>query len=328
MRTECFYNNELIHIADYFTTINGMQIAIEDEIEKLRVYGRNGQLICGCGCGGKLTLVAGKSMKRRQHFRLKEGQKIECKAHKESAVTINAKVVLKCWLDDVLGLQSGDVIFNKSVNMISDLDRKYEYTHWVPSRQIGICYEKYESNLNDEKIQLLASQDSVTSLYITDIANDGCQGQYPEFGIKVQKAQGYYALLSAGEMTPYQEAVLKIVRYEKLDTGIWNQIDVCEEKLSQYYFDEQKKLCLRGESIYKCALESSNKYYEDLQAKQRKIEEEKETKETELLEAQMRETKAIEEKKKEINTRLECIGANEITIEEARKKEIENALIQ
>ena len=200
MRTECLYNNELIHIADYFTTINGMQIAIEDKIEELRVYGRKDQLECSCGCGGKLILVAGKSMKRRQHFRLKKGQNLVCKAHEESSITINAKVVLKCWLDDILGLQNGDVIFNKSVNMISKLDRKYEYTHWVPSRKIGICYEKYESNLNDEKIQLLAVQDDVTSLYITDIANDGCWGQYPEFGIKVQKTQGYY--LRRGSASP------------------------------------------------------------------------------------------------------------------------------
>ena len=30
MRTECLYDNKLIHIADYFTVINGEQIAIEE----------------------------------------------------------------------------------------------------------------------------------------------------------------------------------------------------------------------------------------------------------------------------------------------------------
>ena len=243
------------------------------------------------------------------------------------------------------------MLFNQSVNVISDLERKYEYTHWVPGRKIGICYENYESNLNDEKIQLLAAQDGVTSLYITDIANDGCWGQYPEFGIKVQKVQGYYALLNIGEMTPYEDAVLKIVRYEKSDMGLWNQIDVCEEKLSQYYFDVQNKLCLRDESVYLCALDKSDKYKEEQKEKRRKAEEEREARkreqearEAELLEAQRREAKEAEEKererearrkeqvareaelleaqKREIKARLDCIGACEVTKEDARKNGI------
>lgn len=260
MRTECLYNNEILHIADFFTIKDGKQIAKEGEIEKLRAYGRNGQLECSCGCGGKVILVAGKKELRRQHFRLKDGQNIICKSHDESPITINAKVVLKCWLDDVLNLQSGQVLFNVPINKVSDINRKYEYTHLVIEKGIGICYERNESNLSDDKIALLSGRKDVTNLCITDIKNDGCWGQYPEFGIKVQKIQGYYALLSIGEMTPYEEAVLKIVRYEKTYLGTWVQLEVCKDKLSEYKFNDNNTLCLHGNNVHELVLKESGEY--------------------------------------------------------------------
>ncbi len=279
MRTECMYNNEILHIANFFSIKDGKQIAKEGEIEKLRAYGRSGQLECSCGCGGKVILVAGKKELRRQHFRLKDGQNIICKSHDESPITINAKVVLKCWLDDVLNLQRGQVLFNLPIKNISDIERKYEYTHLVVEKGIGICYERVESNLNDDKIALLSERKGITNLCITDIKNDGCWGQYPEFGIKVQKIQGYYALLSAGEMKPYEEAVLKIVRYEKAYLGTWVQLDVCEDKLSEYEFDDNNSLCLHGNNVYELALKESAEYIahqeEQLQLAKEKEEAEK-----------------------------------------------------
>lgn len=276
MRTECLYNNELIYIVDFFTVKDGRQIAIEGEIEKLRSFGRSGKLVCSCGCGGKVILVAGKKMMRRQHFRLKDGQNVMCKSYEESPITMNAKVVLKCWLVDIFALQKGEVLFNIPINRVSELNRKYEYTHLVVNKRIGICYERNESNLNDEKIELLSLQNGITNLCITDIKNNGCWGQYPEFGLKVQKIQGYYALLAVGEMTPYEEAILKIVRYEKTYFGTWFQIDVCEAKLFEYSFDENNKLCLNGNDVYDIALKKSDEYITVQEEQKRLIQERRE----------------------------------------------------
>lgn len=298
MRTECLYNNELIHIADFFTTKDGMQIAIEGKIEELREYGRSGQLVCGCGCGGKVKLVSGKNMIRRQHFRLKAGQNVICKSHEESPITVNAKVILKCWLDDVLGLQNGEVLFNIPINKIGDINRKYEYTHLVVSKKIGICYERNESNLNDEKIELLSSKEGMTNLCITDIKNDGCWGQYPEFGIKVQKMQGYYALLTVGELTPYEEAVLKIVRYEKTYRGTWIQMDVCESKLSEYSFDENNMLCLNGSNIYDMAKKRSDEYISFREEQKRLAREQEEREKREAEERRAEIDRLFQEKRK------------------------------
>ena len=311
MRTECLYNNELIHIADYFTTINGMQIAIEGKIEELRAYGRSGELVCSCGCGGKLLLVAGKSMKYRQHFRLKVGQNVICKSHEELPITVNAKIILKCWLDDVLNLERGQVLFNVPIKKVSDINRKYEYTHLVIDKGIGICYERNESNLDDHKISLLSERTDVTNLCITDIKNDGCQGQYPEFGIKVQKVQGYYALLSIGELTPYEEAVLKIVRYEKTYRETWVQIDVCEDKLSKYSFDESNNLCLNRSSVYELAMKRRDEYVTSQEEQKRLVQEQKRL----AQERQEREKREAEERQAEI----------ERLFQEKRKKEEKEA---
>ncbi len=302
MRTECLHNNEILHIADFFTIKDGKQIAKEGEIEKLRAYGRLNQLECSCGCGGKVILVAGKKELRRQHFRLRVDQNVICKSHEESPTTINAKVVLKCWLDDVLNLPNCNVLFNVPINKISDTNRKYEYTHLVKDKGIGICYEREESNLNDDKIALLAERKDVTNLCITDIKNDGCWGQYPEFGIKVQRAQGYYALLIAGEMTPYEDAILKIVRYEKTYRGTWIQIDVCMDKLSKYAFDNKNALCLYENNVYELALKKSDEH-KTYQEEQKRLAKEKEEKEQQaeieriLQEKRIRKNKEEEEQK-------------------------------
>lgn len=303
MRTECLYGNEILHIADFFTTKNGMQIAIEGEIEKLRGYGRKGLLICCCGCGGKLTLVAGKNMKRRQHFRLKDGQNAICKAHEESPITINAKIIIKCWLDDVLSLQDGEILLNAPINKMSKEKRRFEYSHYVPSKKIGICYEKNETNLNDEKVQLMSTQNGVTNICITDIKNDGCWGQYPEFGIKVQKVQGYYALLAIDDMTQYEEAQLKIVRYEKSYLGMWVQIDICQDKLSRYSFNENNELCLRDQGIYNLVMKRRMEYIAEQKNQKelaKKQEEERRRKEEEVcMEAERKRKEEKERKEKE-----------------------------
>ena len=129
MRMECLFRERIINIADFYTVIEGKQIAKEGEIELLRERGRKGLLLCTCPCKGKLTVVFGKNMKRRPHFRLQNGEGINCKAREESPITLNAKTVIKCWLKDIFGLQEGEIRYNKSINEIHTNEHRYEYTH-------------------------------------------------------------------------------------------------------------------------------------------------------------------------------------------------------
>ena len=307
MRTEALYNNQILYLADYFTTKNGIQIAIEGQIEKLREYGNKNQLVCTCGCGGKLTVVSGKEQKRRPHFRLKREQKVLCRAHEESPITINAKYVLKCWLDDVFSLQVGDVKYNTPINQVGESTRRYEYTLYVSSKKLGIYYEANEGNLNDEKIGALSGEREVITICITDIANSGCVGQYPEFGVKAQKLQGYCAFLSADTMLPYEEAKLKIVRYEKSYEGIWVQIDVCEDRLSEYAFNLDNKLCIGELDVEKLALAKASDYIAE-QEELKAIEEEKAVKAKQqrmIMLQEEAERRKIENEKKECERKEE-----------------------
>ena len=324
MKVECFFRDRVINIADYYTVIDGKQIAKEGEIELLRERGRKGLLVCTCPCKGKLKVVFGKNMKRRPHFRFQNGEGVNCKAREESPITFNAKMVIKCWLKDVFELKDGEIRYNKAMNEIYDNEHRYEYTHYLPEQKLGIYYERIESNLNDAKLEAIFAQKEVDSLCITDIRNDGCEGQYPEFGIKVQKVQGFYALLNIEEMTPYEEAILKVVRYEKTYRGTWAQIDVCEDKLSKYGFDENNQLVLDGRNVQDRAMERGSQYVAD-QKKQQRLEQERQVKVRQLEEEKRLEAERLL-REKELVKKKEEEERNSYWENEKREKEYREAI--
>lgn len=268
MRIECIYNNEMLYIADYYTLIEGKKIAKEGKIEALRALGRSGKLLCSCPCRGKLGLVVPNNPYRHPFFRLQKGQNTGCTAHEENPRTINAKLILKCWLDDVMALGDNEVQYNVPISQINERNRKYQYSYYVPSKRIGLCYQRIKSNIYDEKINYLFSQKDITSLFIADEGSDKFKGQYPEFASKVQNVQGYYATLLCGVETLYQDAELKIVRYEKNNLGAWEQIEVCQGKLSQFTIDNDKGLCVQNNIVSEL---SYDKLAEYLKSQQQKI---------------------------------------------------------
>lgn len=116
--------------------------------------------------------------------------------------------------------------------------------------------------------------------------------------------QGYYALLSAGEITPYEEAILKIVRYEKTYLGTWVQLDVCEDKLSKYEFNDNNTLCLHGNNVYELALKESGEYIarqeEQLQlAKEKEAEKRRQKERQEEIELILQEKRVFKKKEEE-----------------------------
>ena len=122
-RSQCLYNDEIIGIESIYTVINGMQINIPDKVESLRQKGRDGLLTCPCGCGTKLILVAGDKGLRQQHFRAMNGSSwSECTLKEEGQVSIDSKVVVKCWLADKI---DQNVQTRVPISRIADTERKY-----------------------------------------------------------------------------------------------------------------------------------------------------------------------------------------------------------
>lgn len=102
-RSTCMYNGQTIGIESIYTVVNGQQINIPDKLESLRTKGKNNELFCPCGCGANLTLVAGDKNLIQQHFRIKDqSREKSCAYVSEGLISVNSKIVLKCWLEDKL----------------------------------------------------------------------------------------------------------------------------------------------------------------------------------------------------------------------------------
>lgn len=72
LRNIALYKGKPIGIESVYTiTSDGRQINIPGRVEKIRIMGRGNELLCPCGCGTNLILVAGKNNLREQHFREK-----------------------------------------------------------------------------------------------------------------------------------------------------------------------------------------------------------------------------------------------------------------
>lgn len=102
-RTVVICDGEYIGIESIYMVINGHQINIPDRLKNLREKSRNNKLFCPCGCGANLILVAGDKNLREQHFRIKDGTyNNNCTFKTEGRESVEAKISLKCWLDDKL----------------------------------------------------------------------------------------------------------------------------------------------------------------------------------------------------------------------------------
>lgn len=240
-RSVCLCDGKYIGIESIYTVIDGKQINIPNKLEALRQKWRNNELFCPCGCGANLTVVASERGLRAQHFRIKDGtEKVECRATEEGEESLYSKIVLKCWLDDKL--QVDDIETRVPISMLSDSERKYEFSFVSPSRKVAVSYTYDRYNLSEEKFCILQENRGTLNLIcITDHAHRNPTGQYPETLMRMQEQQGYCSFLKqvGGK---YKEALLSVVVYRKDCDGVWQEIQVAYALLHEFSFSADGEL--------------------------------------------------------------------------------------
>ena len=317
-RNSCIYENQYIGIEEFYTVHDGKQINIQGRIEEFRKLGKEKKLFCPCGCGRNLGIVAGEKMLRRQRFRVFPDQKeikSQCNAVEENEITISSKILLKCWLDDILKLEPGEVRLNIPISDIYDEKRRFEYTHFVSKYNFGICYERDDTNLKDEKIDLLVNHAGKRFLYVTDISNEGTNGQYPEFMIKIQNFQGFCMLLDIHNELVYDAADAKILYYQKNDQQLWQELCVVNGRLREFSIDENGMLLYKGEHVSHMVSEKILLYEkeqkEELEERRRRYEEELKRIENERNAALEEEKRRREEQEQKVRERKEAVRQNQ-----------------
>jgi len=221
-RTVALYKGKYIGIESIYTVVNGCQINIPEKLKELRAKSQNNELFCPCGCGTNLILVAGDKNLREQHFREKNGTSLyECTMPTEGKTSVDSKIVLKCWLDDKLGVN--DIESRVAIDAVEDTKRKPEFTFLSVSRKLAVRYWRTRANIMEDKLDIIDSNLSgIRVFYVADISNGGADGQYPEALMKLQNKQGYCLLLKVDE-SDYAKAYLKAVFYGKDLDGFWRE---------------------------------------------------------------------------------------------------------
>ena len=272
-RSECLYNEEVIGIESIYTVIDGKQINIPDKVESLRKKGRDGLLSCPCGYGTKLILVASDKGVRRQHFRAVNGSSwSECTLKEEGHNSVDSKVVIKCWLADKM---DQDIQTRVSINRITNTDRKYEVSHYVPNRNFAVNYTNMRINLEDEKLEALDSIFGKDIIHIVDIDNLETFGQYPEFMIKIQSHQKYCLFLRI-EGRDYDKAELNASFYMKDIDGLYQRIEMCAGPLKDYSFSEGNSLMFSNRKLSEIYTEKRTEFIQEQEKeKKRRVEEAK-----------------------------------------------------
>ncbi|MCM1259352.1 MAG: topoisomerase DNA-binding C4 zinc finger domain-containing protein [Prevotella sp.] len=235
-RAVCMYKGIQIGIETIYTIVDGKQINIPERLKELRLRSRSGELFCPCGCGSNLILVASENTVREQHFRIKKGTNNDrCIAILEDKIAIQSKIILKCWLDEVL--KTNDIESRVPIGLIGDTHRKYELSFISKAKKIALSYCYHKVNLSDEKFEILeAHSKDIHIIYVTDIKNGATTNQYPEKLMKIQKRQGYCLLLKVGN--EYRDTIMRAVFYVQDIKGLWNGIKISEGYLYDYSITE------------------------------------------------------------------------------------------
>ena len=317
-----------IGIESVYTVVEGRQINIPEKIEELRRKSRAHALFCPCGCGSRLILVAGDRNLREQHFRIHEKGNLPCRAVLEGDLSISSRIALKCWLDETLG--SPDLQTRIPIRTVDGTDRKYEFSLLCPERKTAVSYSCKRENLSDEKIRVLeGNRQGIRTFYVVDSGNGGCEGQYPEWMMKIQKVQGYCLLLHAGDLS-YKSMELEAVFYRQDLDGAWRQISAVRGALADFRIDRENRLLAFGHGVENLISMAEGLFLRD----QEKI------RAARLLEEKRRQRereRALEEKRKreeELRRRREALqrereeAYRRVQEEEREKQEKERAAIE
>lgn len=273
-RTVAICDGKYIGIESIYTVIHGQQINIPDKLKELREKSQRNQLFCPCGCGTNLILVAGDKNLREQHFREKKGTgKYECTMTTEGKISIDSKIVLKCWLDDKL--KADDMKSRVPIDMLEDTKRKPEFTFLSREKKIALRYWRTRANIIDDRLDVLnGNLSGIKVIYVVDCSNGGAEGQYPEALMKIQDKQGFCLLLKIKE-ADYREAVLSAVFYEKNLDGLWEEIVFASGKLNEVNIIENS-LWFDGKTVEQLLFIAREKFSaEQNSEKVRRLEEER-----------------------------------------------------
>lgn len=328
-RTVALCNGKYIGIETIYTVINDKQINIPEKLKELRTKSQNNELFCPCGCGSNLILVAGDKNLREQHFRLKDGAyNQDCNVITEGKLSVDSKIVLKCWLDDKLKVT--DVESRVPIQAVDDINRKYEFSFLSREKKIALSYCHERVNLSDEKMELLESNSQgILIIYVVDIMNGGSDGQYPEGLMKIQNKQGYCLLLTVDE-ADYISAKMKAVFFSKNIDGLWQEVSFADGKLSEFSIDDSGKVIFAGNTLEVAKVETEEQFKQNIEAEKiRRVEEEKRRSENlkRLLEEEERKReerrKQQEEEEKESIRRAEEAAKHRAELDEKRRIEEE-----
>lgn len=303
-RTECLCDGKLIGIETIYTVIDGMQINIEGKVEALRKRSRNKELFCPCGCGTNLILVAGEKQLREQHFRIDDDNyNSRCEYVAEGKVSVQSKIVLKCWLDDKLG--ASEIETRVPIYAVDDTSRKFEFSLLVRESGLAISYHYERASLSDEKLEILDSNSKdIRVIYIIDEKNSFDNGQYPERLMKVQRKQGYCLLLEV-ENSNYYLAKMKAVYYTKNAYEVWEEVKIAEGFLKDFTLDD-KDIFFEDKNIKEKLEEAKNKFTEKYEQEVLAIERAKEELEKQRIRQEI-EQKALEAEKLRKNEELKSL---------------------
>lgn len=183
---------------------------------------------------------------------------------------------------------------------------------------LNYCHDR--SNLSDEKMKILEENASgISIIHVVDSLNDGSEGQYPEWLMKVQSRQGYCLLLEIEE-ADYDEAYLRAIFYEKNIDGLWKEIVFADGRLKEYRITSDGSVSFRGEKLTDLLNTEKQQFAEQLD-EEKKRREEAEERRAEYLEQKQLETekrRAEQRKRHEEHEALEKQQAEKRKIDETR----------
>lgn len=299
-RSECLCDGKILGIETIYTVIDGNQINIKEKLDWVREKGRKNELFCPCGCGLNFIVVAGENNLREQHFRIKAGSVAKTKCHyvDEGPVSINSKIILKCWLDEKI--RPADLESRVPICDVEDSKRKYEFTLLSRERKIAVNYCYNRANLSAEKMQILdQNSEGIHIIHVIDNQNSGTVLQYPEGAMKVQERQGYCLFLDVPGFE-YQKARLMAAYYAKDIDGYWREETFAEGKLTDFYIGETGEVFLNTQRL-STLRDACKQRFEEVQSaeKQRRIkaEEERERERIRLQKEREAEEKRREEER-------------------------------
>ena len=225
------------------------RINIPERLSEVRLLAKEGKLLCPCGCGGRLTIVAGDTQERHQHYRLlgesEGGTRVSCSWKKNYSAQVDAAVhardLLKAWFEGIYHCDSTS-LGNGLYRFIYEACNKYKNRlyYWLRRKEIEV-------------------PDHKRSILIADYANAlSFDGQYPEYMMPIQKSQGFCLFFDSRAEKPNLYACLFL---QKKKGDPWVMHEVLHANLSSFQMSDHGHLAYGGISIKDLAKQVRDEFF-------------------------------------------------------------------